>query len=67
LLQILFVDEHFCEVASLCYCEELDSPKWFERQAFVHQLCLDMAGTVLFDDGKSGSVTDRTQEICHYS
>jgi len=45
-------------VASLCYCEELGSPKWFERQKVVHQLCLNMAGTILFDDGKIGSIVD---------
>jgi len=65
LLQILFVDEHYCEVAGLCYCEELGSPKWFKRQELVYQLCLDMAGTVLFDDGKSGSIVDRTQAKCY--
>jgi len=67
LLQILFVIKHYSEVAGLCYCEELGYPKWFKRQELVHQLCLDMAGTVLFDDGKSDSIVGRTQAKCYSS
>jgi len=67
LLQTLFIDEHYCQVASLCHCEELGSPKWFKGQTFVQQLFLDMVGTVLLDDRKCGSNINRTQAKCYKS